>query len=154
MINYVLGFAFTPEVGMYRRVALIEKKKPKWQEGRINGIGGKIEPGETAVQAMSREFYEETSVFLGAEHWRHAGRLIGNDWASEVFTAVHQHVALVRTNESEQVRLDSVLIAKRTPMRLYCIENVPALIDLCLIPASAPSNTIPFFTLDYRTCEH
>jgi len=151
MIKYVLGFAFTPEVGLYRRVALIEKKKPKWQEGRINGIGGKIEPGETAVQAMSREFYEETSVFLGVEHWRHAGRLIGNDWASEVFTVVHPHVALVRTNEFEQVRLDNVFIT-RSQLN-PCIENVLALIDLCLIPASAPSNTIPVFTLDYRTCE-
>jgi 8-oxo-dGTP pyrophosphatase MutT (NUDIX family) len=27
-------------------VLLIEKQKPAWQRGKLNGVGGKIEPGE------------------------------------------------------------------------------------------------------------
>lgn len=55
--RYVLGFLFNID---YSQVALIEKLKPKWQKGKINGIGGKIERGETSLNAMIREFKEET----------------------------------------------------------------------------------------------
>jgi hypothetical protein len=37
-VKYVLGFMFDEEL---RNVALIRKIKPKWQEGKWNGIGGK-----------------------------------------------------------------------------------------------------------------
>lgn len=62
---YVVGFLFSP-TGEY--VALIEKQRPFWQRGKLNGIGGKIEPGESAEQAMRREFREETGADVGA--WR------------------------------------------------------------------------------------
>ena len=55
---YVLGFAFTTD----GRVALIQKKRPAWQAGRLNGIGGKVEGTEHSAAAMVREFREETGV--------------------------------------------------------------------------------------------
>lgn len=55
--NYVAGFMFD---AARENVALIEKQKPDWQKGKLNGIGGKIEEGESPVQAMVREFEEET----------------------------------------------------------------------------------------------
>lgn len=70
MTEYVCGFVFTDETGLAfpqagmkknRRVLLVEKQKPDWQKGRFNGVGGKIEPGETPVEAMAREFREEVS---------------------------------------------------------------------------------------------
>lgn len=30
-----------------------------FQAGRLNGIGGAVEPGETPLRAMVREFYEK-----------------------------------------------------------------------------------------------
>lgn len=54
---YVLGF-FTGE----GKVALIRKRRPKWQAGLLNGIGGRMEPGEAPIDAMAREFREETGV--------------------------------------------------------------------------------------------
>lgn len=39
---------------------LIKKTKPEWQRGKLNGVGGKIEAGETPHQAMLREWKEET----------------------------------------------------------------------------------------------
>lgn len=61
--RYVLGFMFDHEE---KHVLLIWKNRPKWQAGKLNGIGGKIEAGETPLQAMEREFTEET--FFKAMH--------------------------------------------------------------------------------------
>lgn len=66
--HYVVGYAFRPDMGA---VALIEKRKPAWQVGKLNGVGGKIEPGETPVEAMVREFKEEAGVWIEAMRWLH-----------------------------------------------------------------------------------
>jgi 8-oxo-dGTP diphosphatase len=59
-VDYVVGFAFDQD----GRSALIEKNRPQWQAGRLNGIGGHIEPGEHPAVAMRREFLEETGADL------------------------------------------------------------------------------------------
>lgn len=58
---YVVGFAFSSDQS---QVILIQKHKPSWQKGRLNGLGGKIEPGESSLQAMIREFNEEAGVHI------------------------------------------------------------------------------------------
>ncbi len=58
-MDYVAGFYFS-ECG--ERVALIRKLKPEWQRGWLNGIGGKVEPGESPLSAMVREFEEEAGA--------------------------------------------------------------------------------------------
>jgi 8-oxo-dGTP pyrophosphatase MutT (NUDIX family) len=55
MTKYVVGFMVHEE-----QIALIRKNRPKWQEGRLNGIGGHIEENEEPYSAMVREFEEET----------------------------------------------------------------------------------------------
>ncbi len=62
-INYVVGFAWTPA----GELILIRKNRPKFQAGKLNGVGGKIELGETPLEAMRREFREETGVDV--ENW-------------------------------------------------------------------------------------
>lgn len=57
--EYVVGFAFDET---RTSVALIRKNRPVWQYGLLNGIGGKIEPGEHPDDAMRREFREEAGV--------------------------------------------------------------------------------------------
>lgn len=56
---YSVAFAF------YREdVLLIRKAKPDWQKGLLNGIGGKMEPGDINVlDTTRREFVEETGLF-------------------------------------------------------------------------------------------
>lgn len=74
MIAYVCGFRFNENVD---KVLLIEKKKPKWQEGLLNGIGGKVDrEDETFKQAIEREFEEETK--LGTyDEWSNFAKLTG-----------------------------------------------------------------------------
>ena len=45
-------------------VLLIRKNRPSWQKGKLNGVGGKVEAGETPTAAMDREFKEETGCAL------------------------------------------------------------------------------------------
>ena len=58
MKRYVVGFAFDERE---TQVALILKARPDWQKGRLNGIGGHIEEDESPLEAMEREWMEETS---------------------------------------------------------------------------------------------
>jgi 8-oxo-dGTP diphosphatase len=64
--RYTVGFAFNQNLS---RVILIRKNRPESQKGRLNGIGGKIELGESPIGCMIREFFEETGAMTIADHW-------------------------------------------------------------------------------------
>jgi 8-oxo-dGTP diphosphatase len=66
MLTYALGFLFSAD---RRRVLLIEKQRPDWQKGRWNGLGGKVEEGESAPQAMVRELHEEAGIQTSLADW-------------------------------------------------------------------------------------
>lgn len=57
--RYVVGFMFNPTEDA---VLLIRKTHPAWQQGKLNGVGGMIEDGESALEAMQREFTEEVGI--------------------------------------------------------------------------------------------
>lgn len=63
--KYVVGFMFDKTE---TNVLLLCKNRPTWQRNKVNGIGGRIENGELAIEAMRREFMEE----VGIDHtdWR------------------------------------------------------------------------------------
>lgn len=64
--SFVLGFMFNPSRDL---VLLIEKDRPAWQAGKLNGVGGKLEDGEDPMVAMVREFREETGIETSPEAW-------------------------------------------------------------------------------------
>jgi 8-oxo-dGTP diphosphatase len=66
VIEAVCGFFFDEA---RTKVALIRKKKPDWQKGKLNGVGGKIEEEEGPHTAMAREFEEETGHKTQKEDW-------------------------------------------------------------------------------------
>ena len=82
MQEYVCGFLFSPDRS---RVLLIRKRRPAWQAGKLNGVGGKVEAGETALHAMCREFREEAG--LGGIEWQLGVVLTGRDWRGHFFRA-------------------------------------------------------------------
>lgn len=59
MQRAVCGFYFNEAK---TSLVLIRKNRPDWQAGLLNGVGGKVEEGEFAIDAMVREFEEETGV--------------------------------------------------------------------------------------------
>ncbi|MBN2239449.1 MAG: NUDIX domain-containing protein [Dehalococcoidales bacterium] len=78
--EYVVGFLFDGK----GHVALIRKLRPEWQKGRLNGIGGHIEEGETPQEAMVREFKEEAGVEL---EWEQFALMRGRGYRLHLFSA-------------------------------------------------------------------
>jgi len=64
MLRAVCGFFFSVN---RETVVLIRKRRPPWQAGLLNGVGGKIEEHEAPLDAMRREFREETGLYV--EDW-------------------------------------------------------------------------------------
>ena len=60
--RFCVGYLFSPDL---TKVVLIRKNRPDWQATKLNGVGGKLQDGETPLRGMQREFLEET----GLEHW-------------------------------------------------------------------------------------
>lgn len=122
--NFVAGFLFRDR-GCGAEVALIQKSKPAWQKGRLNGIGGKIETGEKPSEAMIREFQEETGATV--EDWRPFCTLKGPDWAVEFFESWVP--AEVATQEEEEVMWVLVSQIQTLP---HVIDNLRWLIPMAL----------------------
>lgn len=100
MTKYVCGFFFDRQLN---NVVLIWKNKPKWQEGKLNGVGGKIEEGETPKSAMMREFQEETGLAIAG--WLYLITISGEDWSVDFLCSrdVDDVFEYAETKESEEV---------------------------------------------------
>ena len=122
MTKYVLGFAFDRD----HNTVLIRKARPAWQKGRLNGIGGHIEAGETPHDAMVREFREETGHEIPV--WDEVAFLEGEKWQMWVFRG-YGDVSKCRTTTDEPIQ---VVSAFRLPAG--CIENLYWLVPLCIQP--------------------
>jgi 8-oxo-dGTP diphosphatase len=120
--EYVAGFLFDPDT---QKVALVTKAKPQWQAGKLNGIGGKIEPNEDPETAMVREFLEETGALV--EGWRLFCDLRGNDWRVFMYTVKKSGVSLA-TMEEEAIDWWPVSDLPN----FNCITNLRWLIPLAL----------------------
>jgi len=137
-VDYVLGFIFNETLD---RVILIRKNKPEWMKGKLNGIGGKREPGETTLAAMERECLEETGLHI--TDWRHLGLLYQEDvWGVHVFVAIAD-VGLSETKEDEVVEVYDVYDV----YYMDTVSNLTWLIPLCI--NSFNDTSIKSFELSY-----
>lgn len=126
-MEYVCGFLFSEDES---KVALIVKQKPAWQAGRMNGIGGKLEVGETHFEAMSREFLEETGVSIFPEQWNKFANVEGKDWVVFFMRAMSDKVYECRTMETEEI----VVVNVYEIGTLNVIPNLKWLIPMALDP--------------------
>lgn len=125
MIKYVCGFLFHPSLDT---VALILKNKPAWQKGKFNGIGGKIEPGETPKEAMEREFKEEAGVVIDKSLWFPLCQVGDDTYTVDFLYAVSGAISEVKTMEEEKV----ITMAINDMHNWKLIDNLHWLIPLCI----------------------
>lgn len=141
MNRYVVGFLFDTKKTV---VLLVEKKRPEWQKGLLNGVGGSIEEGETPEQTMHREAREEVGLTPG---WIQKGVMKGiNNDGSEfecyLFYAYDDMIFSCTQGEDEvpDVYLIESLDGYKT------IENLKY-----LIPYGICSDGESFITIDYKS---
>lgn len=97
--EYVVGFLHDEN-----RVALVKKNRPQWQDGLLNGIGGKIEKYDpTPLDAMRREFQEEAGVYISG--WDYFLKLSGQQSVIHCFAYFDYWHTLdaVKTMEDEEI---------------------------------------------------
>ena len=97
MDKMVVGFPFYD----FDFVYLIRKNKPEWQAGKLNGIGGHIEEGETALDAMIRECFEETGAYV--TDWTHVCVMKGDDFYLDVFTTQLENDVKMESKTDENI---------------------------------------------------
>lgn len=127
MHRYVVGLAFTKD---HQQVLLLRKRRPEWQAGLLNGVGGKVEEGEDFPPAMTREFKEETGLEVPPESWRHAITFVGTDYELRFFTTISADIRTARTTTDEPL---FVVRTEGLP-KLDVIPNLRWVIPLCLDP--------------------
>jgi 8-oxo-dGTP pyrophosphatase MutT (NUDIX family) len=138
--RYVLGFAIIPTKG----IVLIRKNRPEWQAGKLNGVGGKIEPGELPEAAMAREFLEETGFNTMQSDWRICGQCIGSNFTIDVFVAVLPDDAVVKTMTDEEIVLRGAYYLSGEDV----LPHVQAMYYCCLMRIGK-DNAAPYFTFHY-----
>lgn len=126
--SYVCGFVMN-QIGF---VLLLEKNRPTWQAGRLNGVGGKVDRDEEPADAMLREWKEETRLDWSPT-WHHFATQRGTDYEVAFYRARVQdplgHYIGRRNDVGERFelhRLDSLLAHE--PHRL--IPNLRWLLPL------------------------
>lgn len=116
--SYVVGFLFNSQKD---QVVLIKKIKPAWQKDSFNGVGGKIEEGETPEEAMQREFFEETGVIIS--NWEEFAFLDIPGQTNNSFSRVWFFRSFgdyqVKTTTEEAVDWYSIKILPRVLPNLY-----------------------------------
>lgn len=134
-IHYVVGFMFDQTMS---KLVLIRKKKPEFQAGLLNGVGGKIEDGETPIDAMVREFDEEAGVLTRPSNWHHLLTLTTNNIVLHIFWSRFNTVigqVFSRTDEP-------IVIVPSLPVRPDVLLNLQWIIPLILHRAQYPNHDI------------
>lgn len=138
--SYVLGFCFDQN---FERVLLIQKLKPDWQRGFLNGLGGAIEPGESAPCAMRREFREECG--LDVRDWFRFAEMRGPEWIVHCFVAAMPRgdIGHYRSLTDETVYYVHTGVRQERPRML---SNLPWLLQMA---RSYAKGAAPVLTIKY-----
>lgn len=136
--DYVLGYALT-HTG---HVMMIRKTADTPSGEGLNGIGGVINPGETPIDAMNREWREETGRHApaGADHFRCVGQFGGRGFRVHVFATPAMDAWPLEHGESkpEPGIMTAMLAAllTRSPTARYGL-GMPTAMNVCpWVPAT------------------
>ncbi len=150
----VCGFAFSDKG---RDVLLIRKKRPAWQSGFLNGVGGHIRQDEGSQLAIVREFMEETGIATSPDQWTMFARAFVAHQAVVYFFQTHipgdlaERAAAARLSRAadEDETLECVRVAEVSTRS--AIGNLRWLLPLALDPCVGQVIDFSETSLRYRT---
>lgn len=99
MTPSTLAFLFTPD---FQKVLLIKKIKPVHHKGLYNGLGGKVEKGESSLQCVVREVTEESGLHTNESDWVNVGKLLCDGWQMQIFTSVYKSTQMKIMNQGDE----------------------------------------------------
>lgn len=108
MKKYTVGFIFSSDL---EKVLLVHKISPEWQRGMINGVGGKVEEGETGLDCIVREVFEETGITSEKKDWYEIGSIEDPHSFVEVF-ALRFEGELFSPKVYEKEKIEWFLVTK------------------------------------------
>jgi len=145
-IEATLAFIFNKDL---TKVLLIKKKKPVYHAGMLNGLGGKLEPGETHLECVIREIEEEAGFITQKKDWIKVGFLTWSIWRVSVWTGVYDSSQEKTTNFPEE----GVGWHDARSLSNNVIENLHWLIPLCIDVNQKVLNkeeTRPYLRISYK----
>lgn len=142
MQKYVVGFAFNRDM---TQVVLINKERPSWQKGLLNGVGGKVEPGESYIAAMVREFQEETGVHCSSWELFHEEAFETGAHVTFFYTRLSdEQFAAVRTMTDEIVV--TLYLGSLIQEHHYTVYNIPYLLMMARATQRYKPGRIPILS--------
>lgn len=119
---YSCGFLFDD----FGQVVLIRKNRPKWQAGKLNGVGGHVEPGETFHDCMVREFEEEAGLLV--PEWKRFVTMRSLAWVVAFF-----HATVESLNEVETKTDETIVFADAFNLPSGTVANVQWLVPMARV---------------------
>jgi 8-oxo-dGTP diphosphatase len=135
--QYVVGLAFNTD---RTKLILMRKNRPAWQAGKLNGVGGKFEPGETGADCMVREFFEETGVQTEISDWHYFTKIVGRDGDVFFFRMFDDKVLAAKTTSDEPILIVDANLDGA--IRTDGLSNLPWLVGIAL------DTSQPFFFVE------
>lgn len=126
---YTVGLVFTPDL---EQVLLMHKEKPDWQVGFLNGMGGKVEDGESVVECITRECLEETCLSIPVDDWVQFATIINDGGRSpdlaqiEFFTAIYSS----QTSDAKKGDYEEVEWFSVADLPNNCMQNLYFMIPM------------------------
>ena len=161
VVEYTIAFLFTTptrdemilqhqqpiaQLDTINGVFLIRKNRPKRQEGKLNGIGGHKEIGETFDQCCTREVREEAGIDL-TSRYKHFTTMKFDD------AVVQAYYAILSDEEREQVHTCTDEVIQWIPLdavytlRNQMLDNIPWMVFAAVNHAQSAYH--PFLDVTY-----
>lgn len=134
---YVVGFLFDGlKIVSVPHVVLIRKARPAWQKGKLNGIGGRVQPGEAPLAAMRRESREEAGC--DPTDWDHFATLHSGTMPGALTDKRYRYAVFCYRSfdpvafKAARSMTDEVITSVPATYHLDSVETVDYLIPLAL----------------------
>lgn len=115
MKDYVAGLVFNADKNQV--VLILKNRGGQRVEGYWNAVGGKVEPGEQPLDAMVREFKEETGAVTFPSAWNYFLELTAGEYHIHFYRLSNHGVfSRVLTNTDETVCQFNVYVLPQNVM--------------------------------------